>query len=348
MDNFTDAGSMDTAPDTASVSDAGSADGGVPSIDESLSAIFDKRTEADTAAPEGATDPAGADTEVSSAQPQQEAQEPLNAAIVAPNAWSADMKGKWADVPPDVQQYINQREADAHAQITRLGEEVAEGRPVRELLDQNMDLFDASGVSVTDGLPMLFEAQRLLDKDPMQGIAAIAQNYGIDLPRAFGPQAEGGNPEVAGLQSQVAQLQNQLQQHENRQKMANSREDTARMSEAQQILQEFGKDKPHFEREDVRNMMGTLISNGQAVDLASAYDAACHAIPEVREELAKQAEAEREAEAKKQREAAVKDAKRVAKSYLGSKTTGVSSKGTSPNDDAYLGAVFDQAVAGRA
>ena len=217
--------------------------------------------------------------------------------------------------------------------------------PIRELLDQNLGIFDANGVGVEQGLSALLNAQRMLDSDPMQGIAAIAQAYGIDLTQAFGPQGN-GNPQMQALQAQVSQLTNQLTQRDNQSRMSQERQNQARMSEVQSQVETWGQDKEHFAREDVRNMMGTLIQSGQASDLDAAYEAACHAIPEIRSAIAEKAKAAQEAKAKKERGAAIKDAKKARKTNLGGKGGGVPATGQSPNDDAYLGDVFDRVVSG--
>lgn len=349
MTDFVDAGNIGAAPDATPDTASNAAVETTPTLEDSLGVIWDKKT-SDTGDQNAvATDNVAADEQILTDQLQQDAQEPEAQAVTAidaPNAWSADMKGKWADVPPDIQAYITERETEAHSQITRMGQEIAEGRPVRELLGQNMDLFDAAGVSVVDGLPMLLNAQRLLNENPLQGIAAIAQTFGIDLTQAFGPQSAQGDPQLGQLQSQVTQLQNQLHQRDNQNRMATAREEEARINEAKNQVQEWGRDKHYFQREDVRNMMGTLISGGQAQDLDTAYEAACHAIGEIRKDIADKAKAEQEAKARKAQTAAVKDAKKVAKSNLGSKAAGAPAKGGSPNDDDYLGDVFDRVVSG--
>lgn len=336
-DDLTDT-PVDTGADAA-VSDE------TPSIDDALGAIWEEKNsgETDATSPEPETD--GETTQETTDQPQPEGGELETPAIASPNAWSAEMKGKWADVPPDIQAYIAERETDAHAQITQMGQEIAGYKPIRELLDQNLGIFDANGVGVEQGLSALLNAQRMLDSDPMQGIAAIAQAYGIDLTQAFGPQGN-GDPQMQALQAQVSQLTNQLTQRDNQSRMSQERQNQARMSEVQSQVETWGQDKEHFAREDVRNMMGTLIQSGQAPDLDAAYEAACHAIPEIRSAIAEKAKAAQEAKAKKEREAAIKDAKKARKTNLGGKGGGVPATGQSPNDDAYLGDVFDRVVSG--
>lgn len=315
-----------------------------PSIDQTLDAIWEKNngeTDAAAQAPEGEVE----QEQKIEDQPQQEGDELVAPAIVAPNAWSAEMKGKWADVPPGIQAYIAERETDAHSQITQMGQEIAQIKPIRELLDQNLGIFDANGVSAEQGLDLLFSAQRMLDSDPMKGIAAIAQSYGIDLAQAFGAQGN-GDPQMRSLQAQVSHLTNQLTQRDNQSRMSQERQNQARASEVQSQVQAWGQDKEHFARDDVRNMMGTLIQSGQATDLDAAYEAACHAIPEVRAAIAEKSKAEQEVKAQKARDAAIKDAKKARKTNLGGKGGGVPAVGQSPNDDAYLGQVFDRVVSG--
>src|SRR5262249_50155888 len=78
------------------------------------------------AATDGANVVAAHDQTNSAGEPQEASSEPAAPAIDAPHSWPAEMKAKWAAVPPDIQAHIAKRETEAHQAITRSGRQVKE------------------------------------------------------------------------------------------------------------------------------------------------------------------------------------------------------------------------------
>lgn len=312
------------------------------SEDEALEALYDKITApaAEQAAPEEA-----APAQVSD-QPQTEPVAPLEVSD-APHSWSAEKKALWASIPPEVRPYIAQRETEAHEQISRMGMEIARYKPVGELIDAHQEMFDRNGFAPIEGMKKLFEAQQVLEQNPMQGIAAIADQFGIDLAATFGGQqteGQGGDPQVANLQQQVRQLEQRLAQNQNTQRARDEREAEVRRSDAKAEVAKWSEGKTHFAREDVKRMMATLMGNGQAKTLDEAYEQATYAIPDVRNlVLADQRKAE-EAKRLEEDKKAAAEAKK-AKGMNGGNRPGAPAKGTKWDDDSYLEGVLER-VAG--
>jgi hypothetical protein len=311
--------------------------------DSALEALYDKITaapEAEEAAPVAAAAKPVPD------QPQSEAPAPdANApASGAPHSWSAEKKALWDGIPPEAREYIAQRETAAHEQISRMGQEVARYRPVGELLDAHQEMFDRNGFAPIDGIKKLFEAQTLLEQNPVHGIAAIADQFGIDLAATFGGKGEqqgNSDPRVGQLEQQNRQLNQRLAQFENTQKANAEREAQARREEAKSTVTKWSEGKTHFAREDVKKLMGTLMGNGQAATLDEAYEKATYAIPDVRSQvLADQKKAE---DTKKLADdaKAVAEAKK-AKGMNGGSRPGQPAKGTKWDDDAYLEGVLER------
>jgi len=337
---------LDTAPSVEASAEVVStpADTSPASIDNSdaaLEALYDKITaapEADEAAP-----PAAAANPVTD-QPQSETPAPdANApASDAPHSWSAEKKALWAGIPPEAREYIAQRETAAHEQISRMGQEVARYRPVGELLDAHQDMFDRNGFAPIDGIKKLFEAQAMLEREPVQGLVAIADQFGIDLAATFGGQGGemgAGDPATQQILHQNRILTQRLAQFENTQKAQAERETEARRSEAKSTVEKWSEGKTHFAREDVKKLMGTLMGNGAAKTLDEAYEQATYALPEVRAlVLADQKKAD---DAKKLADDAKAAAEaKKAKGMNGGSRPGQSAKGAKWDDDSYLESVL--------
>lgn len=263
-----------------------------PSEDDVLDQIWAKHNPTRDASgrfasanPEAAAEgePAAEETTDQPAKAEGEQAEP---AIPAPNSWSADMKAKWPALPPDMQQHIAARESEAHQQISRMGQELASVKPLADLATQYRPVFDHHGLAPTDGIARLLDVQVQLDRDPAGTVARIAQAYGVDLASLVQP-ADGtqgqADPQVARLQQTVQQLQQQLssvqqaeeaRQHERQQSIARS---------AAQEVETWAKGKEHFSNPAVRQLMANFVMEGRPMD--DAFEAACWAVPEVRQQL---------------------------------------------------------------
>lgn len=339
-----DAAGVEVVSSTPAVSEAPAAS----SFDDdaSLEALYDKIA-APKEEPEAAPAPAAAAPNPD--QPQNGEPAPvITPASDAPMSWSADKKAMWETIPPEVRPYIAQREMEAHQQISRMGQEVARYKPYGELIEARQDVFDRNGFSAIDGLGKLFEAQELLEQNPLQGIAAIAQQFGVDLAAVYGgqpgqqPDPNAVNPQVQQLTQTVRNLEQKLAQRENTERAQAERDTQARREEAKSQVTKWSEGKTHFANESVRTLMGTLMSNGQAKDLDAAYDQACHAIPEIRQALT--AEAEKAAATKKLADdaKAAADAKKARGVNTGSTRPGAKASGGKWDDDDYLEATLSR------
>lgn len=291
-------------------------------LDKELSAIWDKHNperddggrfaskdtgqepEAETPAPEAVT----------TDQPAAEEPEPAAPAIEPPNAWSAEMKAKWATLPPDAQAYIAQREGEAHKAITRAGEERQAFEPYRNVIESHRDVFQRNGYGERphEGVAAMLQIERALQANPVGTIGIIAKAYGVDLSRLAGGQPPAGqqpptDPRYAALEGRLNQLTGHLQaQHMEAESRAKA--------ELAQTITEFSKDKSDWsELEDT--VVGQIVSiralspkKGHAEVLKEAYAAAQRIHPEVSKRLAEEA---RKAEEVRKAEEAKKAAEKA-------------------------------------
>lgn len=250
------------------------------------------------------------------AQPVEAQEKP--APIDTPLSWSAEMKAKFATLPPDVQTYVAQRDKEAHEHISRLGKAVKSFEPVGRLLEQHRDVFESKGMNYGQGLNQLLRAQRALDTDPVSAIAQLANVYGVDLAR-FGSQ-DGANPQSAVLLQQVRDLTQEINALKGTVGARERTEAQQRQASLEAAVTKFSEGKADFEElaDDIVAHVSALRSTNPNLSheqlLEKAYDAARWANPKSRErimsEQAKEAEAKRLEEARKQAEAA-KNASRV-------------------------------------
>ena len=260
-------------------------------ITNELSAVWDKQfTNGVEKGPDGrfvskakdeAPDPKSAD------QPQTVAPEPAKPAIEAPQSWSAEARAHWAKLPPEAQQYIAQREGEAHKEITSRGEKLKAFEPLDGVLQSYKDDLSRRGVQPAQAVAMLLEAQRKLDADPLGGLVNIGLTYGIDLR----PLLNGQAPQVAQPDPRVQQLEARVNELLQQVSARAQQEEQATVSKAEALVSEFKKDKPYFQ--DVEAEMLALIpafrqrhpeaSHKELLD--KAYDAAIHANATIRERI---------------------------------------------------------------
>lgn len=262
----------------------------------------------------GETPPKAAD------ETQDEARQPPDASkpdrLAAPEGWPSDARLAWDRLPKAAQEALR---ADLDAGRLSLGSG-AQGNaapdPVRDVVQSFGDDIRSRGMAPEQAVKALFEAQRMLDQNPIQGLQAIARSYGVDLATLAGrqdanqPQGH-ADPVIGQLQQEIATLKGFLTQQQRAQHEAQAAEQ-ARVIET--FASEKGADgqplRPHFN--EVRVTMGRLIQAGEATDLADAYDKAVWARPDLRQRLLTQEREAQEAKRKAEASAAAEAARRRA------------------------------------
>lgn len=325
------------------------------SIEDTMSAVWDKmnpnrgddgKFASDNPVTEGAEN-AAETTEEKNDQPSETAQEPAKTpAIEAPNSWSAEMKAKFGALPPDAQQYIADREREAHAAITQKGEQIKAFEPIRQALDQNREVFIKNGVTEAEAISKYVAADRFLESNPVEAIKWLADSYGVDL-RQFTTgtqqqdQSQQPSNEVYQLRRELAEIKNSLTARERSEHEAQ----TATVTKA---INDFAsKEENKYFSEVEEELMGLIpiirskepgLTHGEV--LQKAYDRAVYANPDVRQRI--QADQQKAAEDKRKAEQA--EAVRKAKQAGGINQRSV--QGHSPAKGASMeetmGAVYDR------
>jgi hypothetical protein len=324
-----------------------------PSFEDTMSQVWDKmnpnrddggKFASDTPVikPEGAEVAAEVKTDENNDQPLEKAPEPAKPAIEAPNSWSAEMKAKFPNLSPDVQEYVAQREREAHQAITQKGEQVKAFEPIRQTLDQHREVFVKNGVTEAEGVQRLFAADRFLQEKPGEAIQWLANHYGVDL-RQFATgnpqQDQSPNGEVLQLRRELAEIKNSLTARERS-------EQQAQTATVAQTIDKFASENPYFNdvEDELMGMIPVIKSKEPGLNygevLKKAYDRAVYANPDVRQRL--QADQQKAAEDKRK----VDEAEAVRKAKQAGGINQKSVQGTSPTKGATMedtmSAVFDR------
>jgi len=247
-------------------------------------------TEKGAKAEEEAAEP---DTETPDTEKSDEG-EPQDAAIPKPDSWPGQMGEAWDKLPRDVQEYVAQREKEAHAQISKLGSVASKAEPLLDVVKDYRHVIP-QGMSEDVAVRNLLAAQALLAEDPVSGLEAIARTYGVDL-RQLGAQAE--DPEHRALRHEVAAYRAQRQQNEYRQQ-------SQAFEEVDSVIERWAADKTHYDAVlgDIVAIVPTIDKTGKTHEqvLDEAYERACWANPEVRAKVQAEEAAKREREERKQK-----------------------------------------------
>lgn len=312
----------------------------VTSIDDTMSATYDAimaretESEAPVETPEEAApvDKVETPEEVEAApeelidQPEEEAVEPeeITPSLDAPNSWSADAKAVWGELPPSAQEYILNREKQAHDQISRMGQELSTYKPVAQVFEANAQTFERHKMSPIEGVERLLDVQNQLDSDPVGTLQRIASVYGVNFQNLANgtPENQGQpDPQVTALQRQVQDLQGKLSEFEKVSQTREEREQEAMVTQARTELEKSGiMQKPHYD--ELKSDIADILGSGKASTFEEAYEKAAWANPTARQSLLDE---QRKAELDKQAKAAA-EAKKAAKVNVGSKSKPTATK----------------------
>ena len=311
----------DVASDAAPISEAPA-----PSIRDTMAEVlakyptrgddgkFESRfPDTDTATDAAPSEAAPAATETTD-QPETKTVETAPApSIDPPSSWSAEVRAKWAALPPDLQSYIAKREGEAHQAITQAGAKLKGYEALEPIIGPRRQALAATWGSEAAALQQLFHLSDMATNDPQGFLQWFAEQNRLDLSRlSTAPvAARNADPQVATLERELHAIKSTISQQQQQALDA----DIRRFADA---TAPDGKPlRPHFN--DVRAEMGRLINAGIAETLDDAYAKAIRTNDAVwakvqAEEAAKRAsaDAERAAKEREQRAKAAKEAARAA------------------------------------
>jgi hypothetical protein len=196
----------------------------------------------------------------------------------APRGWSPAAREKWSTISPDIRAEILRREEASAVGVRQLQERFAPVENFVQGLAPYIQEAQQHGIQAEQYIDSVMRSERVLRSADVPGrFQEILRLYGVPLrdvinesvgqkilPPAAQTQQAYIPPEVA---QELQQMRQWREQQENGTVMAN--------------IEAFAQDKEFFE--DARLGMALLIENGAVQNLQEAYDAACWAIPGIRE-----------------------------------------------------------------
>ena len=122
----------------------------------------------------------------------------IKAAVKAPDAWDATFKEKFAQLPPEMQQYLSKREADIHKGFTKQDEDRNFGKQMRDVVTPYLPMIRAEGGEPTQAVQNILQSiYQLKQSSPQQRaemFLGMAREYGADFQHMFAtlqkPQAQ--------------------------------------------------------------------------------------------------------------------------------------------------------------
>lgn len=255
------------------------------------------------------------------------AEEPKQAAPVVPPpaSWSKEAAAEWNKLPPTVQQYVQQRETEAHQAIGQLSRYAKAVEPIAKVVEPHVDRITAAGDHPASYIEKMFAADQWLARDPVGAIKALAESYNVDLNAIADPFALPADPHQQQLSAQLQAalreldfMKRQLGDTRQRVEAREATEYAARQSSYEREVDAFAADKPDFGTlaADIETNIALLKRSnpnlGAKEMLQEAYDRARWANPTTRSQLIARQTAEAEKKRIEEAKAAANTARRSA------------------------------------
>ena len=209
---------------------------------------------------------------------------PTPAAADAPASWRDDMKPLYANLPEPVKAYVHQRETELQQGFQKIAQRAGIAEAVLGEFTPYADTLQAERATPVDAIRTLLQTAHALRTGGPEYkkaiILGLVQQYGVDM----------GTP----LNSQQANTEAQLATLATEKMYGTAQAQTAQQAQVQQEYEAFANDPKNEFFPQVRQIMGGLVGQGFAKNLAEAYNMAIGMHPEVRQTLFDRAQAERD------------------------------------------------------
>ncbi len=217
--------------------------------------------------------------------PTEKPAEPAPEVRPPPKSWAKDMHEEWAKLTPKAQEYYEQREKQMLDGLEQYKGDAGYAKQLKEIVTPYKPMLDAMGVSETDAIKYLLNAQyRFTNGSDEQRRQAYAQ-LGAELGFAEPQDLPAIDPVVKDLQEKLSRVESVL----------TTREQQERQATKQRVdseIEAFAADTKNQYFNDVSRDMVPFINAG--LTLKDAYDRAIWANPLTRtkEQARLQTEAE--------------------------------------------------------
>lgn len=227
-------------------------------------------------------------------------------------SWKKEAQAELSKLPETVQQMIQERETQFHKGIQQYKEDATYGKQLKGALSQFEPYLTELGVTASQALPSLLNAERTLRKgnaqEKTQMIMQLMHDYGVD---ANSLAQTHFNPVEYQLRQQLAQLQGQVASISQSRQMAEE-------ANLGQTIEQFAQAHEYFY--ELNNDMADLFDRGVVSNMEEAYTLALRMNDDVFQKWQAGQHANTERQRLEQANQAAKAAKASAVSVKGSPT----------------------------
>lgn len=261
------------------------------SMDEEMSAAYDKAQEEPEAVVEETAPEAKEEVSEESKESEEtapEEKEPKEEPVVEettseeetkegeevkpPAGWDPETKEIFKSLDPTIQQVMLKREKDYAQGIQKYAEGAKDSAKYQEIIAPYRAMIAAKGGTVEGTLQSMlntaYQLETLTPDKKVQLLQNLAKQYGVDLNQSNGSaDDEYVDPDIQVLNTKISELQNEMM----------SQKVGVRNQQAQQLsvaIEAFKNDPKNEHYELVKNDMAGLFEAGVATDLEDAYDKA--------------------------------------------------------------------------
>lgn len=228
-----------------------------------------------------------------------------------PKSWAKDKHEIWNKLAPEAQDYYEQREKQMLDGLEQYKGDATYARQLREVVTPYKAMLEGMGVSETDAVKYLLNAQYQLTHGTEQQRRAAYERIGAEL-GFITQQAQQGQPEQQQAQADpvVRQLQEKLNRIESDLTARQRQEHAQVKAKADSEVQAFASDPANLYFGEVAQDMVPFIQQGLA--LKDAYDRAVWANPATRAKEQVRLQTEATAKLKEKAKPEVEAARRAA------------------------------------
>lgn len=332
----------DTAPVTQGAPEGSQPTHGVPRGPDGRFVSTEESQESPTPSPtEVEVEPATPSSEEATGETEPEPLDP-------PALWSLEHQNEFRSLDPKAQQFV----------LDRIGENQPNPltQTVESIIQPRLEDWNRRGFTPEMALNQLLALSDLASQDPGNFVTYFMEQAGltpediweIEQPAPMTPQPSIGeteegdtvysDPRIAQLQQQIQGLQDQLAQTT---QGVNQRISSEEQQREQQVLNEINQFRtaqddsgkpahPYFD--EVKTLMGNMMSAGSAPTLQDAYDMACRAHPQVSAKIAAAVKAAEDRQRQKEEREAAKKAEQAGTTVTGSPSSSAAAV-TEPTGD---------------
>ena len=216
-----------------------------------------------------------------------------------PKSWRNDEKRHYDLLPSEIKNAVHRREVEMERGVAELKNSYSE---IDAALAPHLPVIKQHGHRPGAAISQLFSWFDYLHKNPLEGFPALVRSMGAEkVFQAHLQQQQAGAQQQQQVDPLDQRLAPYLQHFEQRLGTFQQHVDAQQERAVNDILAQWSKGKTFYEK--VRGVMASGIASGAvplkngAVDLDGAYQFACAADPEIREQLyAERSAAERKAQ----------------------------------------------------